>query len=375
MVAFSTYKDTLDSIFDVPACLSWVRGKKVEEFTRLFGGRPEQIREGRFADLYDAYEMEENEGVVLITQTGDWILAVELTRYRGAKPNVLRDLSADGEALALAWSIEWDATFTYASAGRIGAAFDPVRQGTSAYEAEYLEWSSAYGISPQQWQDDWRAAAFAIAESMSSIRIDRDWKGQTHLVLRVEEAGDEEPDQRPPLKLPLHLRELISRHPRVATIVASPPIEEFTEGTLIVAELAVGAAGMRSSPSGDLVEEALAAIATGRRGEQMNALRDRLYDLAENLATQAGHVMQGRENIHRPDPNTDWGRLLMKHHAVKALAVALSGDPYEGLTLALQHASTVTAPTRKLNDDYRLLRLLEALGFYIFKGYNSFGDG
>ncbi|MFF4625169.1 DUF6461 domain-containing protein [Nonomuraea jabiensis] len=372
MVAFSSYKDTLDSIFDVPACLTWVRGKKVEEVARLFGGRPEQISEGHFVDLYDAYEMEEDGGIVLITQAGDWILAVELTRYRGAKPDVLRGLSADGEALALAWSIEWDATFTYASAGRIDVAFDPVRQATSAYEAEYLEWSRAYGISPQEWQDDWRAAAFTIAESRCGIRIDRDWKDQAHLVLRVEEAGDEEPDQRPPLKLPLHMRELISRHPRVATIVASPPIEEFTEGTLIVAELAVGAAGLRESLNGDLVEEALAAIATGCRGEQMNALRDSLDDLAESLAAQASQVMQGRENIHRPDPNTDWGQLLMKHHAVKALSGALSGDPYEGLTLALQHASTVTAPTRKQNDDYRLLRLLEALGFYIFKGYNSF---
>ncbi|TMR90785.1 DUF6461 domain-containing protein [Nonomuraea basaltis] len=198
MAAFSVYKVALDAIFDVPACLTWIRGKKAEEVARLLEGRKDQISEGHFADLYDAYEMEENEGIVLITQKGDWILAVELTRYRGAKSETLRSLSADGEAMALAWSIEWDAAFTYAVDGRIDVSFDPVRQATSASEAEYLEWSRAYGIYPQQWQGDWRAAAFTIAEKISGIRVDRDWKDRSHLILRIEKARDEEPDERPP---------------------------------------------------------------------------------------------------------------------------------------------------------------------------------
>ncbi|TMR90786.1 hypothetical protein [Nonomuraea basaltis] len=167
------------------------------------------------------------------------------------------------------------------------------------------------------------------------------------------------------------MRVLISRHPRVAAIAAAPPIGEFDEGTLIAVEMSVRAAGLRESVDSALLEEALAAVAAGSRGELARPLRDALDNLAESLAHQAAQAMHGYENIDHPEPDTEWGRLMMKHHAVKALVEALAEDAHEAFVLALRHASTVAASTRKQNDDYRLLRLIEALGFYVFNGYNS----
>ncbi|MFI6293248.1 DUF6461 domain-containing protein [Nonomuraea sp. NPDC050790] len=188
MSVYLAYRELIGTLFEVPACLTWVRGNDVDGVVRAFGGRPDQVSEGPYEEVYEAYLMAPDEGVVLISPVEDWLLTVELTRYRGAGRDTLRGLSAGGEAVALAWTIELDAMFTYGIDGRLEVSFDPVRQMTEAYEAEYVEWSSRYGITRAHWREDWRAAAFTIAEAITGVRVDQAWKDGPHLVLTDEKA-------------------------------------------------------------------------------------------------------------------------------------------------------------------------------------------
>ncbi|MFD9945340.1 DUF6461 domain-containing protein [Nonomuraea sp. NPDC059023] len=369
MSVFLTYRELIGSLFEVPACLTWVRGNDVDGVVRSFGGRPDQVSEGPYDEVYDSYEMAADEGVVLISPVEDWILTVELTRYRGAGRDTLRGLSAGGEALALAWTGELDAVFTYATRGRLDASFDPVRQMTDAYEAEYVEWSSRHGITRAHWQEDWRAAAFTIAETITGVRVDQAWKDGPHLVLRIEEAA-EDPDERPPLTLRPAQQELLARHPLVAALAAALPVEEFSEGTVIVAQLALRAAEPWQHRERLLLDEALAAIAAGHRGPAVHALQADLNVVADRFAGQASQAMPAGADHDHPNPGAEWGKLLIKQNAVKTLISAFTEDPYEGVTLAIRHARVATAPTRKQNDDYRMVGLLETLAFYVFKGYS-----
>ncbi|WP_188191534.1 hypothetical protein [Nonomuraea sp. SYSU D8015] len=127
-------------------------------------------------------------------------------------------------------------------------------------------------------------------------------------MLNIIRQDDEEPAARTPLALNEEKRELVARHPRVEAIAANPPEDDFTEMPLIASEMVVRAAGLE----GPDIDEALAAIGAGRRGESVRALNDRLVTLADDFRGRATEVMDENANAGLPDPDTDWGRLLMK---------------------------------------------------------------
>jgi hypothetical protein len=365
--AFLSYKDTVRSLIGEPACLTWVKDKAVADIVHEFGGEVEEVAEGNFNDLYEGYECEEGERVVLISRFPGWSLIVEFNGYLGDGADVLRSLSSPGAALSLGWTIELDAGFSYAENGRILASFDPVRQGTDVADSEYLIWASALGVTPEEWREDWMAAAFAVAERLSGIRIDGDWKEGTYLLLRAGFEAEVEEEARPDLVLRDHMWELVSRHPRVAAVVAHPTEDKLTEITLITVETACRAAVL----DGPVISEALRAVADGRRGAQVGGLQDELAAIAAGYQEQAAQVMDDQANVFLPDPDTGWGRLLMKHHAVKALMAPLRSDPYPGCLGALSQAEIVTASRRKEGDDYRLLTTLKVIAFYVFNGDNA----
>ncbi|PZG12536.1 DUF6461 domain-containing protein [Nonomuraea aridisoli] len=362
MSSFLFYKEHVHSMFDYPACVTWVRGAGIHDLVQVFGGQVEQLAEGGYDDLYDSYDLYgEDEGIVLISRSADWFIAVELTRYIGADRNVLRRLSASGEALSMAWTGELDTTFTYAVNGQLESLFDPFEQRTTAAEPERLAWAQTYGVTPEQWRDDWLAASFALAEQISGVRVDQAWKEGTHLVLRMETEEDEEPTVRPPLTLRDDLREVVGRHPRVAAIAANPPEGDLKELTLIACELAVRAAEL----DGPDIDEALAAIRAERRGQAVHELSERLMDEAGDLRRRAAKVMDENANPDFPDPSTDWGRLLMKYHALRALTFPLTMDPCMGCMAAIRQGKEVVVGARKQTDDYRLLNAMETIALYV----------
>ncbi|MEN3539070.1 DUF6461 domain-containing protein, partial [Microbispora sp. ZYX-F-249] len=309
---FDLYEGDVRAVFHEPACVTWIRGAAINAVVRCFGGDEQGLSRGEFNDIFEAYEMEPHEGVVLISQVGDWTLTVEATRYLGIRR--LEKLSKPGEALGLAWN--GVSRFAYAVGGDLSRRFDPFSLRDRSADPDALEWASGYGVTAEYWEQDWLAAAFALAEGISGIRIDQNWKQRDHLVLRdCDESQDEESRPRPGLILKPEMWELVSRHPRIAAIAADPSPERIEEVSVVTAELVIRVAGLE----GPLIGRALGAITRGLWGSSTRGLQDDLAVMAAEFRTAADAVLEEGADVLLPTPDTQWGRLYMKHYAVKSL--------------------------------------------------------
>ncbi|MEU3166989.1 DUF6461 domain-containing protein [Streptosporangium sp. NPDC006930] len=363
---FDFYKRTIRSLFNEPVCVTWTKGADTGFIARQFGGDEEGVSEGEFNDVFEAYEMDLDEGVVLISPAGEWTLAVEATRYLGIKRSSLESLSRSGEALSLAWNGE--AQFGYAVNGRLSRQFDPFNQGAAHAEPEYLHWASGYGVTVEDWQENWLAAAFTVAERISGVRIDQSWKERSHLILRIGDASeDEQVPDRPDLILKEQMWETASRHPRIAVIAADPSPERMNEVSLITAELAVGAAGLE----GPLIDRALGAIGQGFWGAPVKEIYDELAVMAADFLAAASVALEDGVDVLMPPMNTAWGRLYIKHYAVKSLMATVGLEGHFGLSPSLEYAKLATASRRRLGDTYDLLCMLQAIDFYVANGENA----
>ncbi|MGW5265968.1 DUF6461 domain-containing protein [Microbispora sp. NPDC004025] len=362
--AFDLYNNAIRALFDEPACVTWIRGADVGAVVRRFGGNEQGLSRGEFNDIFEAYEMEPDEGVVLISQVGDWTLTVEATRYLGIRR--LEELSKPGEALGLAWN--GVSRFAYAVGGDLSRRFAPFSLRDRSADPDALEWASGYGVTAEYWEQDWLAAAFTLAERISGIRIDQSWKERNHLVLRVcYEFQDEENRPRPGLILKPEMWELISRHPRIAAIAADPSPERIEEVSAVTAELVIRAAGLENP----LIGRALGAIAEGLWGSSTRGLQDDLAVMAAEFRTAADAVLEEGADVLLPTPDTQWGRLYMKHYAVNSLMALLHEEGYFGLLPSLEYAKSVTAGRRRSDDTYRLLRVLKIISFHMANGENA----
>ncbi|XVQ84149.1 hypothetical protein ACQP2K_35840 [Microbispora siamensis] len=218
---------------------------------------------------------------------------VEATRYLGIKR--IEELSRSGEALSLAWN--GVSRLGYAVDGVLSRRFDPFDLRTPATDPDNLRWASDHGVTAKDWEQDWLAAAFALAERISGIRIDQHWKERDHLVLRVcDNSQDEEIRPRPGLILKPEMWELVSRHPRIAAIAANPSPERLKEVSLATAELVVRAAKLE----GSLIGRALDAIAQGIWGPPAQGLQEELAVRAAEFLSAADAVLE--EGV---DPDDD----------------------------------------------------------------------
>ncbi|MEV4181202.1 DUF6461 domain-containing protein [Streptosporangium canum] len=365
---FDFYKEAIRALFNAPACVTWVRGADISAIVRELGGNEQGLSEGEFNDLFEAYEMDADEGVALISSVGEWTLVVELTRYLGIKHPILEALSRSSEALSLAWTVELDTEFGYAAKGWVSRSFDPFQQGTDYAEPEHLRWANKYNVTARNWQEDWMAAAFTVAERISGIRIDRGWKEQRHLILRVGDVFQaEEAQARPDLILKEQMWELVSRYPHIADIAADPSQERLNEVKLITVELTVRAAKLE----GPLIDRALGAIGQAVWGAPVQELHDELAVMAANYLAAATVVLEDGGDVLMPSFETDWGRLYMKHYAVQGVMAALRLEDYRGLLASMEYGKLVTVSQRKSNDSYRLLRILGIIGYYLANGENS----
>jgi hypothetical protein len=102
----------------VPLCLTFVRGAEEHAVFTGFGADP---AEGVSARLGDRLPWPETEPVVRVAQSRGWLIAIEDNiPPQGTRPEVLRRLSAAGEAIALYQDIgEGDHEFAYAAGGDI----------------------------------------------------------------------------------------------------------------------------------------------------------------------------------------------------------------------------------------------------------------
>lgn len=109
-----------------PLCLTWCDGLDVEEALLRVGGLPQTITHHNFPDTvkaaYDA--LPQNSGSAFTGKLGRWTLIVEPNGFQGSRLPVLADLSSDGRAMSVLWTVNGDAQIAYAERGRIIAVID-----------------------------------------------------------------------------------------------------------------------------------------------------------------------------------------------------------------------------------------------------------
>jgi len=101
-----------------PLCLTFVHGAEEHVVFAGFGADPAEAVPAR---LDEGLPWPEAEPVVRVARSGKWLIAIESTiPPRGTRPEVLRRLSAGGDAVALYQDIgEGDHEFAYAADGDV----------------------------------------------------------------------------------------------------------------------------------------------------------------------------------------------------------------------------------------------------------------
>ncbi|MDP9865616.1 MULTISPECIES: DUF6461 domain-containing protein [Streptosporangium] len=319
---FSAYANLRDT-FPEQACITWVSGVATRDVVRGFGGDYGRLTELTWNEVCEeAYGLDEGTGaIILLASHGDCTVVVEPVGFSGSGSALLRELSAAGEALSLHWTVNHDARISYAAHGELVTAFDPL-------DVEELDSSAAslnLTLAPEQWREDWMAAALTAGEELSGIRLDRTWFDEPHLGLVV--ATDFTAPQRPALLLDDDAQGLVARDPRIAAIAAVPTRDKLPEIALIAAEMAVRTTGLR----GELIDEALELIAEKERGVRAGQIRGKVGSLANRLLAQARGALEeeGSTSLLVPGHDTESGQLLLKHNAARTLVSALNSNPEE----------------------------------------------
>jgi hypothetical protein len=104
-------------------CLTLARGVTEDEMFAAFGADPGQARPRRWEDLQDVMHVQ-------VGRSGDWVFALELNSVNGARPRVLRQASAGGDALTVRGTgTGVHHKFAYATGGDLIAAVDTLTLG------------------------------------------------------------------------------------------------------------------------------------------------------------------------------------------------------------------------------------------------------
>ncbi|TDD41212.1 hypothetical protein E1286_33165 [Nonomuraea terrae] len=159
------------------------------ECVRLFGGDPLQTREADFQDIYEeGYDLDPDDpsdGAILLDQQGDWVVVVEPTSYRGISSALLQQLSLNGAALSVSWTVNVDAYVKWAEHGHVLHIFEPPALDTVNPEKAEVGWVVDHGVDLNAWDQNWLAATLTLAEKITSVRLDRAWTERPHVGVTV----------------------------------------------------------------------------------------------------------------------------------------------------------------------------------------------
>ncbi|GES04607.1 hypothetical protein Acor_66750 [Acrocarpospora corrugata] len=247
-------------------------------------------------------------------------MLVEPFTVRGSSPTILRAVAADIEAYSILWTTNLDIAITYVAKGQLVATLDafdldsmPPRSGRA--------WLAALPVTAEQWSDNWMAAALAVGEELSGVRLDRAWLGQSHQSVRLYPLPPREPSLED--LLDADMRAIAAQDPRIGAITAEPTHDKLPEIIRIAAELAVTTTGL----DGPLIDEAMRLIDTGDRGEAAREVSDRLHALRDEYRAQipiAQRATTDRGEVDIVGHDSEYGRLVLKTNAVEALCYALN---------------------------------------------------
>jgi Family of unknown function (DUF6461) len=258
-----------ESVIGEAGCVTLVETADVASVAEGFGGALDQ---GRVMALDAIPAVVGVAPVVGLRRVGGWVVAVENNGWQGSRPEVLRRVSAGRRAVSMFWNVESDARFSYAAAGEVVTAFDPVvaperREGTrpDQLEAERagLPWEHADPV----------ALMLALAARVTGQAVVPGWLSGELTVVPLREW---------PADVPVHIdpqtQPLSSEDPPLAWALRHAGEAQLRRVSQLAAEFAIAEAGAGSHPA---VAAALAADPRDRA--------DLLEELArEILAAAAG---------------------------------------------------------------------------------------
>ncbi|MEU3166990.1 DUF6461 domain-containing protein [Streptosporangium sp. NPDC006930] len=364
-VIFNAYEDVRD-IFPDPVSVTWVKGADIDRVVHEFGGDSVEVSEMTWS--VDNEVLESVGGIFLITSEGGWTVIIEPASCRGADSGLLADLSEYGEALNLFWTVNHLAYLSYAAEGREVASFEPLAPESIGDSPDAVAWLRGLSVTTEQWQKDWKAAAFAVGEEVSGIRLDRAWleRQRWKVVTRQGEPVEDDSEEDGQVVLGpfsqgdhgLFLREdmlgFLAGDFTVACIAADPVPGNLRRIVLITSQEALRKAGI-ADPR---VDEALMAIADGngkrgKRGQRIQQFRDEFDSMATRYREKAQEVAGQEGTSLSLTRDTKAGRLMIGYHAVRTLAAALNPDVERAVQDVLTEAR-VLSPVFP-NEEYPLM--------------------
>ncbi|MEV4076658.1 DUF6461 domain-containing protein [Nonomuraea fuscirosea] len=309
---FTHYEGLVSAWFSDPTCLTWCEASGLDDVARAFGADLAAAESLSFEDAQLEQYNADIPGLLpsLVAGTiGDWTLVVEPNGCEGARPEVLKALSARGRAVNVLLDGGRYDRLSYAAAGRLLA----VRLTSSPSRAGRLP-GDADAVIDAVGTDDvigLQAATLLAAEHITGARLTEEWLldgGLTRLLVENPLPDDIVPDQ-------LRDHRVLNR-PEVRAI-----LDDLSPGKVApIRYLMTEAVVQGSQLSHPAVDEALEFL----RGDDDAARRREVRRQVALL----------RDDVAR-EPGPDW---TPRRAAVKVLLDALGDDLTESVDAVAGHA-------------------------------------
>ncbi|MEV4751989.1 DUF6461 domain-containing protein [Streptosporangium sp. NPDC049248] len=200
---FTHYERLVSAWFSDPTCLTWCEASGLDDVARAFGADLAAAESLSFEDAQLEQCNADIPGILpsLVAGTiGDWTLVVEPNGCEGARPEVLKALSARGRAVNVLLNGGQYDRLSYAAAGRLLAVrltSSPARPGRLPGDADAVIDSVIDSVGT----DDvigLQAASLLAAEHITGARLTEEWlldSGLTRLLVENPLPDDIVPDQ------------------------------------------------------------------------------------------------------------------------------------------------------------------------------------
>ncbi|SEK30133.1 DUF6461 domain-containing protein [Nonomuraea pusilla] len=309
---FTHYEGLVSAWFSDPTCLTWCEASGLDDVARAFGADLAAAESMSFEDAQLEQYNADIPGILpsLVAGTiGDWTLVVEPNGCEGARPEVLKVLSARGRAVNVLLDGGQYDRLSYAAAGRLLA----VRLTSSPSRSDRLP-GDADAVIDAVGTDDvigLQAATLLAAEHITGVRLTEEWLldgALTRLLVESPLPDDIVPDQ-------LRDHRVLNR-PEVRAILDDLSPDKVAPIRYLMTEAVV----QGSQLSHPAVDEALEFLRGDDDTTRRREVRRQVALLSDDVARE---------------PGSDW---TPRRAAVKVLLDALGDDLTESADAVAGHA-------------------------------------
>jgi hypothetical protein len=315
----SHYRSLVQDYFQQPLCITWYSGLRTVDVLVGIGGLSTTATERTFSETVgSAYDsIPRYAGAALAGGLDDWVLLLEPNGFQAHRTDVLSTLSREGQALSIMWNLDADYSIAYAEGGHVVSHFDPLES------VDEVPDRLTTLMRVEDFEDDWKAAALALGERLTGIRLEASWLTATHTSMLVESiqivAEDSVTEEQ---------RQFLASETRVEAIVADPRIGRVREIALLIAETACASTGLQ----GRLIDSAFAALTILPSDPSViHELRSKIQTWRRDLISQAASAL----NSGNADSTSTADELHRQGIAAGVVVAALEEDPVVAATDAI----------------------------------------